>query len=327
MVVLASQAFGQPIAGIAPERLPSPDAPSVSLWMAPQLPQAEPVLPSTLARPETLTGEPMAEELLLDGRFPADRSEPWEWQVLPVGIIYRSYLAGYKESRFASVWNYQRDWGGLWDIALGARAGVLRYGTTDPIWPEGFQLDIEGAAFPRLDLDEERDLVACDYRFGVPLTYREGRWEYKFGYYHLSSHLGDEYMIKNPSVPRINYVRENLILGVAWFQTPWLRWYTEIGWAFSCDVAEPWEFQFGADYAPPGPTGFRGAPFWALNAYLREEVDYGGNFVAQVGWAWRGAPSGHLFRIGFEYYNGKASQFEFYDQFEDKIGLGMWYDF
>ena len=47
---------------------------------------------------------------------------------------------------------------------------------------------MEGAAFPRLTLDDH-NLVATDYRFGVLLTTRQGPWEWKFGGYHLSTHI------------------------------------------------------------------------------------------------------------------------------------------
>ena len=218
------------------------------------------------------------------------QGDVWGWKLLPQTILYRSYLAGAKESRFGSAWVHTRDQGWLWDIALGGRAGILRYGSLDETDPEGFQLDIEGAGLPRLDLEEEHDLVAADFRFGIPLTYRRGTWQAKAAYYHLSSHLGDEFMIKNPLFPRINYSRDVLVLGVGYFVTERLRLYGEAGWAFYCDVCEPWEFQFGFDYAPAQATGLRGAPFVAVNGHLREEVNFGGNLVVQAGWAWQCGP-------------------------------------
>ena len=69
------------------------------------------------------------------------------------------------------------------------------------------------------------------------------------------------------------------------------------------------------------------APFAAINAHLREEVNYGGNLVAQAGWAWRRSPATGMYRIGVEYYNGKDDQFSFFNQSVEKIGLGMWYDY
>lgn len=254
--------------------------------------------------------------------------DSWYWRILPQGIIYRSYLAGVRESRFASAWSYERRQGWMWDIALGGRVGMLRYGNGDPLRPEGFQVDIEGGGFPRLDLERDLDLVASDFRFGIPLTYGRGRYETKLAYYHLSSHLGDEWMLRSADWTRINYTRNALVWGHSYYLTENLRLYAEAAWSFDTDGgAEPWEFQFGMDYSPAEPVGdLRGAPFVALNAHLREEVDFGGNFVVQTGWQWRG-PTGGLFRMGMQYFAGKSEQFEFYRHYEDKVGLGLWYDF
>ncbi|MGC3968639.1 MAG: DUF1207 domain-containing protein [Pirellulales bacterium] len=103
--------------------------------------------------------------------------------------------------------------------------------------------------------------------------------------------------------------------------------YGEAGWAFHSDVSEPWEFQFGAEYSPLTKPGLGGAPFLAVNGQLRQELDFGGNVVVQAGWQWRARNRGHLFRVGMQYYNGKSDQFEFYDQGENKVGVGLWYDY
>jgi len=254
-------------------------------------------------------------------------AEPWTWQLLPSGLMYKSYLAGGREPRFGSQWVRMRDEGWLWDATLGGRAGLLRYGTDNAIRPEGWQLDVEGAAFPRLDLENERDLVSADFRIGGLLTTRRGCWEAKFGYYHLSSHLGDEYILRHPDVDRINYVRDSLVLGMAVYFGPNLRVYSEAGCAFNTDGgAEPWEFQCGADLSPAEPTGRWGAPFLAVNGHLREENDFGGNMTVQTGWQWRGQ-TGHLLRVGMQYFNGFSDQYQFYNIFEEQIGVGLWYDF
>jgi len=257
----------------------------------------------------------------------AEAGDPWTLQVLPDGLIYRSYLAGAKEPRFASQWVHERDLGWIWDIALGGRVGLLRYGTEDRIFPDGWQIDLEGAGLPRLDLEDQCDLISADFRFGVPITYGRGPFRVKFGYYHISSHLGDEYMLSHPNVPRINYARDALVLGNSYYPTEDLRLYAEAAWAFSTgEKTEPWEFQFGIDYSPMASGSLRGSPFVALNTHLREEVNFGGNLVVQTGWQWRGQ-TGHLFRMGMHYFAGKSDQFEFYNQHEDKLGLGLWYDY
>jgi hypothetical protein len=134
-------------------------------------------------------------------------------------------------------------------------------------------------------------------------------------------------LLSNPGFTRLNYSRDVLVLGCSLY--PFDRWrvYGEIGYGVKVDVADPWELQFGVEWAPTAGTGPRGAPFAAFNGRLREEVDYGGNFVAQTGWAWRRSPATGIFRVGVEYYNGKNDQFSFFDDSEQKVGFGIWYDY
>lgn len=251
----------------------------------------------------------------------------WRGQLLPAGLVYRSYLAGQKESRFRSVWVHEKNAGWIWDITLGGRVGLFRYGTTNAQRPEGFQIDIEGAAFPRLDLEENNDLLSADFRFGIPVTYGTEWYQVKLAYYHLSSHLGDEFLLKNIGFPRLNYSRDVFVVGQSFNVTEALRLYGEFGWAFEQEVSEPWEFQFGAEFSPPCSTGLRGQPFAAVGGHLREEVDFGGNIVVQAGWAWRSRSDSGLFRVGAEYSYGKSEQFSFFDTTESRVGLGMWYDY
>lgn len=259
-------------------------------------------------------------------------SGAWRWELMPDGLIYRSYQAGPRESRMAlhnihtntSVQN--SEW--LWDATLGGRRGVLRLGNGNPSDPRGWQLDIEGAAIVRLNLDENRDVDASDFRFGVPLTYtNDGIVRYKLGYYHVSSHLGDELIARTGVNSRINYVRDALIAGVSYDVTPALRVYGETAYAFfTAGGAEPWEFQFGAELSRPGCTGVYGTPFLATNAHLREELDFSGDWTLQTGWLWRGE-TGSTLRLGLHYTNGKSTQYQFFARNEEQVGVGLWYDF
>ena len=68
------------------------------------------------------------------------------------------------------------------------------------------------------------------------------------------------------------------------------------------------------------------APFFAINGHLRQENDFGCNLDIQTGWQWRGR-GGHLFRLGMQYFNGMSDQYQFFNQFEEQIGVGVWYDY
>ncbi len=250
----------------------------------------------------------------------------WSWQLLPDGLIYRSYLAGVKEPRISGVWGSEHGW--FQDVTLGGRVGILRYGNTDNMRPQGWQLDMEGAAFPRINLKQKWDLDSADFRFGVPLTYGIGRYQMKIEIYHLSSHVGDEYLVRNPGYQRINFSRDVIVWGHSYYPIDSVRVYGEVGWAYETDGgSKPWEFQFGLDYSPAWDSGTRGAPFAAINAHLRQEVNYGGEFVVQAGWQWRGTHTRHLLRTGLQYFNGQDSQYQFFRNSQQYAGIGLWYDY
>ncbi|MDP6443953.1 MAG: DUF1207 domain-containing protein [Pirellulaceae bacterium] len=253
--------------------------------------------------------------------------DEWHVQILPEGLVYRPYLAVVNQPRFSAHIVGEKDDGWLFDAALGSQVGLWRWGTLDNNMPEGWQIDAEGVAFLRLDIPENLDVRSADFRAGVPVSYACGRHRTRFGYYHLSSHLADEFLLKNPGFPRLNYSRDVLLLGHSFYFREDSRIYGEAGWAFKSDVSKEWEFILGLERAPVRPTGIRGAPFYAVNVHLREEVDFGGTFTAQAGWAWRGDRSGRLLRMGVHYLNGKSPQFSFFNTFEHQIGFGVWYDF
>lgn len=273
--------------------------------------------------PDFLTISPQGESL------PTYGDEEWTWSVMPGGLMYKSYIAGEREPRLSTAFVQEVHGQMLWDSALGGRGGLLRFGNQSAVNPEGFQLDVEGAAFVRLLPEDERDVNAVDFRAGVPLTYREGPFQAKLGYYHISSHLGDEFLLKHPGFNRINYVRDALVAGVGYFPHPWIRTYFEVGWAviFTSGGAKPWEVQTGFEVDSRRPTGLRGEPFFAMNIHLREEVNWGGSLNVLAGWQWRGQKTDHVFRFGLQFYNGKNAQYSLLQDNQQLIGLGVRYDY
>ena len=257
-----------------------------------------------------------------------DPTADYLFQVMPAGLMYRSYLAGEKESRMASVWHHDQNKRTVWENTLGGRIGLLRYGTTGAYRPQGWQLDFEGAALPRvLPGTESTMLEAVDFRAGIQSTWAFDRWHIKAGYYHLSSHLGDEFVIANPMVQRFNYVRDSTVTGVTYEITDDWQTYGEVAYAFGAeDGAKPLECQYGVQYSPL-VFGLRGAPFAAINGHTRQEFDYTTSVNAQAGWQWRGTDSQHLWRVGMQYYSGPSLQYSFPGGHDRLLGAGMWFDF
>ncbi len=255
--------------------------------------------------------------------------EGWTQQLLPQGLMYPSYLAGRKEPRLQSIINHTQGYGELWDITLGGRTAIWRNGTTDPVQPEGWEIELEGAALLRLDWERHRNLAATDYRAGVPIVYGTKRWQFKTGYYHVSSHLGDNYLMDGFR-KRVHYSRDAIMFGLAFKPIDEVRMYAEADYAFHTgETTEPMEFQLGLEYSPqfdPRMSNMIARPFFASHVHLYQERDFGGYWATQLGAQWR-SDTNKLMRLGAEYFQGGDDEYQFHHTFQRKYGFGFWLDF
>jgi hypothetical protein len=132
---------------------------------------------------------------------------------LPDDQIFCALLADPKEPRsFAS---FQRgkfktldDPSGrttsIGSVGIADSFGLVRWG--GPRAGEGVQLDVIGSIFAQFDLGSpSNDLINADYVIGLPLTLRRSGFSVRAKVYHQSSHLGDEFLLRDN-----DFVRENL---------------------------------------------------------------------------------------------------------------------
>lgn len=290
-------------------------------WVGTSLVADEPIVVEQI--PVDATGfDPYAQQT--SARRFTDRN--WCLDILPDGLIYRPYLAGPKESR-TSLLFVRKGNESAFDSTVGGQWGLFRIGTRDAFFPKGLQLDLEASAQFRQRSLSSLDILTSDLRFGLPLSYSRNNHQTKLALYFLRSHPSDSLLDQILSLRTEEFFqRKSFVLGHSIYLTNRFRIYGEVGYAFSSDISEQWEFQFGAEYAPVTPTGILGAPFLAANGYLREEVDYGGTFTLQAGWSWRNRRA-RLLRIGAHYSNGKSNHFALHDWHEQQYGFGIWHDF
>jgi Protein of unknown function (DUF1207) len=258
---------------------------------------------------------------------PPGTSSEFSLHFMPRGLLYRSYLAGEKEPRIGAQWLHG-DVGWIWEATFGGRLPLWRYGSDDPVRPEGFQMDVEGGTFTRVDVGTGTEVDAIDFRVGFLLTWRRGRTALKFGTYHVSSHIGDEYLERYPNFVPSDYTRESLIGGITQDLTDALSVYGEVGYAGRRQGgAEPFEVQFGVQYNPPPGRGWLGRPYAGVNAHLRQEFGFARNINAVGGMQWRSRETLHAIRVGLQYFNGQSLQYSFFDQHEEWLGTGVWVDY
>jgi uncharacterized protein DUF1207 len=128
---------------------------------------------------------------------------------LPRGDVFCPLLADPKGQRsFVSYLHETSDQGDMnvGSVGISDAFGLLRVGGPKP--GDGFQVSLAGSVFAQFDLESASyDLVNADYIIGLPITFRRKAFSMRFRLYHQSSHLGDEFLLRenNPK-----FVRENI---------------------------------------------------------------------------------------------------------------------
>lgn len=94
-------------------------------------------------------------------------------------------------------------------VGLGDSFGLIRWGGPAP--NEGVQLDVIGSIFAQFDFGTpSTDLINADYLIGLPITARRSGFSARVQIYHQSSHLGDEFLLRDSAIDRENLSFESL---------------------------------------------------------------------------------------------------------------------
>lgn len=249
----------------------------------------------------------------------------------PNSLLWEPPLAVKKDPRMQLIATSQDNYRSGWtlDTSIGMTMGLLR------LEPEGAdfaaQLDIFGLVLTRLSPD---DLIAADYRFGFPVSFKWGWWQAKVAYEHTSAHLGDEF-IRQFGTPIPSFAKDELVVGLGRFVGDNLRVYGHAGYAFNFQVPgvadttdKRWRFDAGAEWFLRCPTGWAGTPFAAANVEWRGDQNYDPNYTVQAGWFWRN-PTQRLgtLRVFAEYYNGRSPYGQFLQNRETFTSVGFGFDY
>jgi len=270
--------------------------------------EAEEVPPG--APPETVTAKP-------DGV-----------QILPRATLFESIHADPRWPHFSAAYQH-------FDDDLDARhVGAVSFGETlSLIRGEGFggdwEIDFQAGVFSIFDLNSEsEDLINADYVVGIPFVYREDDFSALFRVYHQSSHLGDEFLLRDDVDPedRINlsYEAANLLLSYD-FGERW-RVYGGGGYLFhrEPDSLDPGMAQLGVEYE--SDTRYWGLlwPVAALDVQFWEENGWDPDFSLRAGFR-LGEPGilGEELELTAEYYNGRNPNGQFFDRDLEYFGIGL----
>lgn len=217
------------------------------------------------------------------------------------------------------------------DHVIGVKTVNIALGDDFPIyrwlnvfcWHGDLQIGIEAGIWSVFNMDPDPDyagpteLVNTDFYVGIPLTYAVNQWSFRLRGYHISSHLGDEYMVNHAGhFKRVNPSMEAIDFYTSYQATEGIRLYVGPGVIVHSDETYPEKpplyIQYGTE-----------ARFWGHKFYCQRL--FGTFFFAMhirnmqwLHWDFDGT-----YRLGYEFSKlaGVGRKLRFYVGFHQGFSL------
>jgi len=274
--------------------------------------------------------------VLLPGLGLAQSAGPGTGHVaLPRGEVFAPLIADPKEPEFLVSYLWVRSdlrTTGMGAIGLGQGFGLIRW--RGPEAGDGLQLSLAGAVFAQFDMGtSSNDLLNADYLVGIPVTYHRGGFSARARFYHQSSHLGDEFLLRTqPVAERVNLSFEAMEVLLAGDLGPF-RVYgggEYIGRRAPTDL-KPGRLHGGLEFRQPGSL-FRIGALGRVRLVAALDVRSWQQQSWRPGWSGRGglefAPAlddwglGHRLGLLVHLYDGPSPYGQFYLVEVTSVGFG-----
>jgi hypothetical protein len=168
------------------------------------------------------------------------------------------------------------------------------------------------------------ELMNTDYLVGIPLTYAFDKWSFRLRVYHISSHLGDEFLVDHPSFlsKRKNPSYEALEWISAYQLSSGLRVYGGPGWVFHSDDTfklKPLYVKWGTEIRLFGQKLYYhqlyGTPFLVIHMENWEQRHWNLDQFYKIGYEISKMQGiGRKMRLYLEYHQGYSYEGQFFNQ-------------
>ena len=246
-------------------------------------------------------------------------------EILPRRRLFDPLLADPREPHFSASVQWYRH-----DRELD-RVGAANFGGSfallgGPLGEQRWELGLLAGVFSIFDLDAPSlDLVNADYLVGPTVSLRRDRLSGQLRLYHQSSHLGDEYLLRNRT-ERVNLSYEGLDALVSFDLHPAVRLYAGGGAIFHSEPnLDPWSAQTGIEVESPW-TFLGGAvrPIAAGDFQFREENDWRTEISGRGGFQIENPALSRLrVLLLFEYFRGNSPNGQFFQRRIEYLGGGV----
>ena len=160
-------------------------------------------------------------------------------------------------------------------------------------------------------------LINADYYIALPLTYIHGKFSSRLRLYHQSSHLGDEFLLENRQINRLNPSMEVVDLSLAYELTPQLTsflGYTRVIRSDDSYKIKPNGIYYGFNYDVKDwkikLCNLEASPYIATYFTNLEDHNWKLDSSLAVGYQWD-KQYGHKFRAYIEAHEGFSHEGQF----------------
>ncbi len=273
--------------------------------------------------------EPLSPEDTPSGGGAVALMELWEGSgilFLPRHDLFDPLLADPRWPRFgASILGYLEPRSdSIGNPTFGETVPVLR----GPVGGGQLELSLQAGVYSIFKMDESSTpLINTDFQIGGILTWQRDWFTVALRGFHISSHVGDEFLLDNEDFDRINLSYEQVDLYVSLKPTRWGRLYFGGGYHVhrETDDLDRAILQFGAELkSPRAYLDHRIRPVAALNVRLLEESQYDPDVSLVWGLQLENTlPGGIIIQFLGRYYEGRSPDGQFFVDNIEYVGFGM----
>lgn len=251
-------------------------------------------------------------------------------------ILYPTEVANPRQISFSIGARLNDKLGGRWatPVSFGDQLPIYRWTN---IRGGDLQLELEAGVFGLFNMNKKKSypLINADYYVGVPITFAKGKWAFRLRGYHVSSHIGDEWLIEHKKLrkKRKNKSFEAADFSASYNITPKLRVYGTLGSVIFSDKEmhmKPLYLAYGVEVRGPRTdfTQLFGQPFLAMHFQNVQDVNFALDSTFAVGYELGKIQGvGRKVRLFLEYHKGFSPDGQFSRWRTKYIALRLSYGF
>ncbi len=251
---------------------------------------------------------------------------------LPRGLLFSPLHADPRWPHFSAIYRHYTAGLGLSSVFSGNFGETFSIYRNKATFGGEWDFGIQGGVFSIFDVSKQSvDLWNADYLIGLIASYRKGGLSGFIRLHHQSSHLGDEFLVNNPGVERINLAFEELDAKVSYEFTNWLRIYGGGGYlvrTFPQNIGRG-TGQWGIELTSSRTfIGGRLRPVAYADFQAHERSDWVIARSIMAGFQFENALIGdRQIQILAEYFAGPSPDGQFYRQKVEWVGIGVHFYF